>query len=93
MKEPSGIYKSNVDDSIFVVFGGKIALTIDNDNEHQYLVMFELKDQTNIGSEVDSSMINSDCPPVALAFNDVSSINLIIKTLERIKHNLIKENK
>ena len=43
MKEPSGIYKSNIDNSIFVVFGGKIALTIDNDNEHQYLMMFELK--------------------------------------------------
>ena len=46
-----------------------------------------------IDSKVDSSMINSDCPPITLAFNNVSSINLIIKTLEVIKNKLINKSK
>lgn len=88
MKESSGIYQSTTDSSIFVIFGGKIALSIHNDNEHQFLTMSQLKEEMPSASFVDKSMIDENCPPIALAFNNTASINIVIEHLEKIKKNL-----
>ena len=88
MKESSGIYQSTVNNGIFVIFGGKIALSINNDNEHQFLTMFQLKEELPSGSPVDKFMIDENCPPVTLAFNNAASINIVIEHLETIKKNL-----
>lgn len=88
MKESSGIYQSTINNGIFVIFGGKIALSINNDNEHQFLTMFQLKEELPGSTPVDKSMIDENCPPVALAFNNTASINILIEHLEEIKKNL-----
>lgn len=88
MKESSGIYKSIVDNSIYVVFGGKIALSLCRDNEHHVLMMQELKENINVGDICDRNKINEDRPPVSLVFNDVKSVDGVIEYLEKLKENL-----
>ena len=91
MKQSSGIYKSSVDNSIFVVFGGKIGLSLCHDDEHKLLRMHELKERINIGDVFDKSEIEKDCPPVSLVFDNVKSVDVVIKKLETIKELLIQE--
>ena len=88
MKQSSGIYKSSVDNGIFVVFGGKIGLSLWHDDEHKFLVMHQLKESINIGDVFDKSEIDEDCPPVSLVFDNVKSVDEVIKKLETIKEML-----
>ena len=93
MKESSGIYKSATDGSIFVVFGGKIGLSLYHDNEHKLLMMNELEESVNVGDIYDKSKVNKYCPPVSLVFNDAKSVDVVINYLERLKQYLKeKEN-
>lgn len=85
MKQSSGIYRSTTNNDIFIIFGGKIALSLAHDNEHLVLIMNELKESINIGDFYNRNDINKQCPSINLLFNDIKSINVVIEYLEKLK--------
>lgn len=89
MKESSGIYQSVTDSSIHIVFGGKIGLSLRYDNEHKVLTIVQLEESFKIGEKYPEDKINKNCPSINLLFNNIDSVNEVIKHLEIIKNNLI----
>ena len=95
MKE-SGIFKDKNDKSIYVIFGGKIALGVGlynkNDNTdcksvEALMEMAELKESMPIGAKWDSPDVVSlkDTPTVKLIFNKIESIDTLIEGLKKMK--------
>ena len=89
MKESSGIYQSITDSSIHIVFGGKIGLSLRYDNEHKVLTIVQLEESFKIGEKYPEDKINKNFPYINLLFNNIDSVNEVIKCLETIKSNLM----
>ena len=89
----SGFY--NDGKNLIVIFGGKIGVcggnvTIDDIDKKYACVHFqENSDSYAIGDDVYDKEPIAEDKKIMLCFDNVASIDVVIKTLERVKENLL----
>lgn len=85
----SGFYSSEDENRIFVVFGGKIGVGLArNEVEKQIGICFQELDNNHEIGERKPEKFNKEKPTIYLLFEDVKSIDVLIKDLSEAKKQL-----
>lgn len=83
----SGIYRDLASNEDFVVFGGRIARSVNwGEDRKEVLLHFVVADKEyEVGESVSKATFNENTPQVGLVFDNPHSVDILIQDLEFVR--------